>query len=45
MMRYLIPLLIIAVFACLLIGWAIAWYFSKDESKPVVREDADDADS
>lgn len=46
MMRYVIPLLIMAVFACLLIGWGIAWYLSKDESKPVPpKEDRYDPDS
>jgi hypothetical protein len=45
MMRYAIPLLIMGVFACLLLGWGVAWYFSKDESKPVVRNEDDDADS
>jgi hypothetical protein len=41
--RYGVPLIICGVFASLLIGWAVAyWYDRKAERERYVEEDSDD---
>jgi len=41
-MRYGVPLIIAGVFACLLIGWAVAyWYDKKSQAKKDAERESD----